>query len=234
MKRTTTLLCALLLAAGLFAQEEMGGFGIHIAYTSPIMRLNSPSSKALEAIPMNGVKVGVNYDATIVKGFGTTLGLNYTYATYNSGWKYINSEMSTDQASYRDTYHGVEIFCDWQYKFQIAGDTYLMLYTGPTIQFAISLTEQDYIRTGTETKKETYYGRTYRDDTGDFKRLNVTWGVGAGFQYKRYFLRGGYDFGLFNPYKSDQFPEQADGTKPWTAGRFDQWQIKIGMYLWRN
>mgnify|MGYP003456251769 FL=1 len=58
-------------------------------------------------------------------------------------------------------------------------------------------------------------------------RLNVTWGVGAGLQYKRYFLRGGYDFGLINPYKSDMF----DGFDIYTRGRFDQWQIKLGMYL---
>ena len=146
MKRTTTILCALLLAAGLFAQDDMGGFGIHVAYTSPIMRLNSPDSRALEAIPMNSVKVGVNYDATIVKGFGTTLGLNYTYATYNSGWKYINPEYGTDQASYRDTYHGVEIFCDWQYKFQIAGDTYLRMSVDITLHTDLKLIGLNGIR----------------------------------------------------------------------------------------
>lgn len=235
MKRTTTIIFSLLLAAGLMAQEDMGGFGIHIGYASPTLRINSPeNSKKLENIRMNGVKVGLSYDATIVKGFGTTLGLNYTFATAYSQWEYINKDVSTDQARCRDSYHGIELFCDWQYKFQIAGDTYLMLYTGPTIQVHLALEEQDYIRTAEGTKTGTYYGRTYRDDIGDFKRLNVTWGVGAGFQYKRYFLRGGYDFGLLNPYKSDQFPERADGTRPWTNGRFDQWQIKIGMYFWQN
>jgi len=57
--------------------------------------------------------------------------------------------------------------------------------------------------------------------------LNITWGVGAGFQYRRYFLRGGYDFGLLNPYKYTDFES---GTH--THGRLDQWEIKIGMYLW--
>ena len=63
------------------------------------------------------------------------------------------------------------------------------------------------------------------------KRLNVTWGVGAGLQYERYFLRGGYDFGLINPYKEATF-HVSDDYNPYTRGRFDQWQIKIGMYLW--
>jgi hypothetical protein len=57
--------------------------------------------------------------------------------------------------------------------------------------------------------------------------LNVTWGVGAGFQYKRYFLRGGYDFGLMNPYKHSDFANEKH-----TRGRLDQWNIRLGVYLW--
>ena len=59
------------------------------------------------------------------------------------------------------------------------------------------------------------------------KRINITWGVGAGFQYKRYFLRGGYDFGLINPYKNADF---TNGNH--TRGRLDQWNVKLGIYLW--
>jgi hypothetical protein len=68
-------------------------------------------------------------------------------------------------------------------------------------------------------------------EVGDMslKRLNVTWGVGAGFQYDRYFLRGGYDFGIINPNKERSFV----GHDAYTRGRFDQWQIKVGMYLWQ-
>lgn len=241
MKRITIILFSLLLTTALFAQEEMGGLGIHIGYAAPTLRINTPTSgQKLETIPMNGMKVGISYDATIVKGFGTTLGLNYTFGTYQSKWVTSDNLYSTNRYSYRDTYQGLELFCDWQYKFEIAGNTYLMLYTGPTIQFHLSLKEQEYIRTSDDTHiakgSEVYYGYTYRDNESfeDYKRLNVTWGVGAGFQYKQFFIRGGYDFGLLNPYKSDQFPARADGTKPWTHGKFDQWQIKLGMYIWQN
>lgn len=236
MKRTTTIIFALLLAAGMMAQEAIGGFGFHIGYAAPTLRINSPTSgRQLETIPMNGLKAGFSYDATIIKGFGTTLGLNYTFGTYYSKWTDIGSSYN-QQARYRDTYQGLEIFCDWQYKFEIAGDTYLMLYTGPTIQCHLTIREQEYIRDADGTHPGTYYGRDYRDNETDFKRVNVTWGVGAGFQYKQFFVRGGYDFGLFNPYKSDQFKDhpKADGSIPWTRGRFDQWQVKLGVYIWQN
>ena len=239
MKRTTTILCTLLLAFSAMAQNETGGFGFHIGYAAPTLRLNSPnasSSKTLETIPMNGLKVGFSYDATLIKGFGTTLGLNYTFGTYQSRWT-TPSALSTDQTCYRDTYQGLEIFCDWQYKFQIAGDTYLMLYSGPSIQCHLSLKEQEYVRSASGTTTvQTRYGYEYRDNDAfeDFKRLNVTWGIGAGFQYKRFFVRGGYDFGLFNPYRKGTFKDMGIDSDYYTRGRFDQWQVKLGMYIWQN
>lgn len=236
MKRTTTLIFTLLLALGAMAQEGMGGFGFHVGYASPTLRINSPYTKTLEATPMSGVKAGLSYDASIIKGFGTTIGLNYTFGTYSSKWVTEDSGYSTSEKRYRDTYHGLELFCDWQYKFEIAANTYLMLYTGPTIQVHLSLREQEYIREGTTTTPKTRDGYDYRDNESfeDYKRLNVTWGIGAGFQYKRYFIRGGYDFGLINPYKKGTFKDMGIDSELYTRGRFDQWQIKIGMYIWQN
>ena len=237
MKKITTILFSILLTTALFAQGEMGGFGMHVGFASPTLRLNSPSNtKKLDSTPLRGIKVGLSYDATIVKGFGTTIGLNYTFGTYRSGWVDDPVYPGLRQTSYRDTYQGLELFTDWQYKFEIAGETYLMLYTGPTIQVHLSLKEQEYVRTASGIEShQTSFGYIYDDVNAfnDYKRLNVTWGVGAGFQYKQFFLRGGYDFGLINPYKSDQFAETEQGF-PKTAGRFDQWQIKIGLYFWRQ
>ena len=106
-----------------------------------------------------------------------------------------------------------------------------MIYTGPNIQCGLALNknvERQAVMNG-EVSKDDPIKRYATDDTNEaIKRLNVTWGVGAGFQYQRYFLRGGYDFGLMNPYKAEQF----DGIDRNTRGRFDQWSVKIGMYIW--
>ena len=238
MKKITTILFSILLTTTLFAQSEMGGFGFHVGFASPTLRINNPnaaSSKTLEATPMSGIKAGICYDATIAKGFGTTLGLNYTFGTYHSQWQ-SSGTYSTQKTSYRDTYQGLELFCDWQYKFEIAGSTYLMLYSGPTIQCHLMLKEQEYVRNTDGTKTQTRFGYEYRNNESfeDYKRLNVTWGIGAGFQYKQFFLRGGYDFGLFNPYKKSTFREMGIESDYYTRGRFDQWQIKIGMYIWQQ
>ena len=107
-----------------------------------------------------------------------------------------------------------------------------MLYTGPTLQCGLSFKDKWYIDDGKNesfTHQEDIYSE---EDMKDYtmKRVNVTWGIGAGFQYERYFLRGGYDFGLINPYKAQSFT----GKDVYTRGRFDQWQIKLGLYLWEK
>ena len=105
-----------------------------------------------------------------------------------------------------------------------------MLYTGPTIQCGLAMTwkryNQDY--EGEKRKPTVFDGYDIDNDPDQvLKRLNITWGLGAGFQYKQYFLRGGYDFGIITPYKNTDF-----STGVHTRGRLDQWNIKIGVYLW--
>lgn len=234
MKRLTLILfiCAATTMAS--AQDY---FGIQLGFAQPIARLNTPTTKtSLFPTSYNGFKVGLVYDATIIKGFGVSMGLNYTFGNHTSAWKQIGTlpypqERSTGQ------YHQLEIPIDWQYKFEIAKRTWIILYTGPTLQCGLDLTSKLYkTNNGKEItleKDNSFYSEDMQDK--ELKRINVTWGLGAGFQYDRYFLRGGYDFGLINPYKASQFDyTDTNGGHPRTRGRFDQWQIKVGIYLWQS
>lgn len=214
------------------------GFGFQIGYAQPTLRLNSPlavypKDSLVDVTTLRGLKAGIVYDGSIYGGFGVSVGLNYTFATNNTGWQSLTS--FTRFPEYRSTtlYHQLELFVDWQYKFEIAKETYLMLYTGPTLQYGLAFTQTDKQRTdesNTITLTQNY--NRYGDDNHDYniKQLNTTWGIGAGFQYKRYFVRGGYDFGLINPYKAIKFDTSLDDR--YTRGRFDQWEIKVGAYLW--
>ena len=229
MKRLTLILfiCAITTMAS--AQDY---FGVQLGFAQPIARLNTPTTKtSLFSTSYNGFKVGLVYDATIIKGFGVSMGLNYTFGNHTSAWKQVGTypypqERTTGQ------YHQLEIPIDWQYKFEIAKRTWIILYTGPTLQCGLDLTSKLYkTNNGKEIileKDNSFYSEDMKDK--ELKRINVTWGLGAGFQYDRYFLRGGYDFGLINPYKERSFV----GHDAYTRGRFDQWQIKVGIYLWQS
>ena len=233
MKRLTLILfiCAATTMAS--AQDY---FGVQLGFAQPIARLNTPTTKtSLLATSYNGFKVGLVYDATIIKGFGVSMGLNYTFGNHTSAWKQIGT-LPYPQERTTGQYHQLEIPIDWQYKFEIAKRTWIILYTGPTLQCGLDLTSKLYTNNGKEItleKDNSFYSEDMKDK--ELKRINVTWGLGAGFQYDRYFLRGGYDFGLINPYKASQFDyTDTNGGHPRTRGRFDQWQIKVGIYLWQS
>jgi hypothetical protein len=118
------------------------GFGFQISWAQPILRINRPGTSALNdslkmAIKMNGFKVGVVYDASYIAGFGSTIGINYTFGVYTSKWRALGIYSDFPRIRQHITYHQLELFVDWQYKFEIAKETYLMLYTGPTLQCGI-------------------------------------------------------------------------------------------------
>ena len=229
------VLCLLLSSIITFIHAEGKQYiGLQVGFTQPITRLNLPvvdQEKTLTPTIFNGVKVGVLYDATLVEGFGYTLGLNYTFGTIQNKWQ-ATGKLEYPRSQKQEFYHQLEIPVDWQYKFEIADNTYLILYTGPTLQVGLSYKQSTHSQTlpnGEITSVE--QDRYTMDGAFALKRMNVTWGIGAGFQFDRYFLRGGYDFGLINPYKAKIFASSGD-YNPYTRGRFDQWQIKLGVYLW--
>ena len=217
------------------------GFGVQIGWAQPIVRLNSPSNPSdakdslSHTVRLNGFKVGLVYDASYIAGFGSTIGLNYTFGLSQNSWEAVNPAYNQyPKTRMTINYHQLELFVDWQYKFEIAKETYIMLYTGPTLQYGVTLgmridtRTEDYV-SGVITTEEGEWFSAYKTDNADeaMRRLNITWGLGAGFQYKRDFLRGGYDFGLMNPFKNGDF---TNGNH--TRGRMDQWNIRLGVYLW--
>jgi hypothetical protein len=233
MKRVFVTMTAVCLAMSMWAVDLPNqGVGIQIGWAQPTLRVNDKNSPDTlnHHIHMNGFKLGIVYDASYIAGFGSTMGLNYTFGVFNGGWNQSNPYNTYPQERQLITYNELELFVDWQYKFEVAKETYLMLYTGPTIQCGLAYQYRTDKRN--EMTDEVTEGTTFKPYTSELndvamKRINVTWGVGAGFQYKRYFLRGGYDFGLINPYKNADY-ENGNHTR----GRIDQWNIKLGAYLW--
>ena len=106
-----------------------------------------------------------------------------------------------------------------------------MLYTGPTLQCGLTFNQKTHKQIQPDGDIDISVNNKYdSQNINALKRINVTWGIGAGLQYERYFVRGGYDFGIINPYKAQVF-NVTDDYHPYTRGRFDQWQLKFGMYL---
>ncbi|MBR5676563.1 MAG: outer membrane beta-barrel protein [Paludibacteraceae bacterium] len=235
MRKSILTLLTLLLALNIYAVDiPKQGFGLQIGFAQPILRQNDASMRyskdsLVNITRLNGFKIGLTYDASYIAGFGSSIGINYTFAGNSTKWEQKNISFSERTQT---IYNELEVFVDWQYKFEVAKETYLIAYTGPSIQCGLSFNRTSYMRNEVTDDISVTKTPRYTTETADeaLKRINVTWGIGAGFQYQRYFLRGGYEFGLINPYKNQKF----EGLDRYTRGRLDQWTIKIGMYLWYN
>lgn len=242
MKRLTIIVFSLIITLNIFAQEENPQYlGVQLGFDRSILRTNN--AKHEEEIStltaMNGVKVGLVYDATLAKGFGFSLGLNYSFDHVKGKW-----EKGTGLAGYTDKreqrlMHSIEVPIDWQYKIAIAKETWVILYTGPTIEYNFIFNERtDYKRLvpGTTKIEENHTNISHyavdQDNDGkmDYTPLNITWGLGIGFQFQKYYIRGGYDFGIYNPYKDRSWNVNND-LQYTNRGRFDGWNIKVGLYF---
>lgn len=251
MKRITLLV--LLTVGALTARAEVThSIGVQAGFARQLHMLNNPKiSEAdktkLEKTPLNGVKIGLAYETMFVKGFGLYTALNYNFTVHSSPWETTQMMPNGRPTSmykqydyrYKAEAHTVDLNLELEYKFEIAGNTYLVLYTGPSVEWIGKYAAEDIWRDNSTQEEKPSFVRVLGYDAADmaeyYRRWNVTWGLGAAFQYGRYFLRGGYNFGLVNPYKYSTFSEMGyEGDKRLTRGRLDNWSIKLGVFLWNS
>lgn len=250
MKKIFISLMMALVAISTQAQEGTQNIGLLLGFGETICRerRDAADTKLSDVFKLDGPTFGFVYETSLWKGLGFQVGLSYRYGVLLGKW---TSPVQFENVKWREVnaQHRLEIPIDWQYKFLIAKDTYLSVYTGPTVQCNIVSNTKFYFRNNTQiptelirevlklndvSSKEYFTTLSYdNDDIVDYHRWNITWGVGIGLQYKQYFLRGGYDFGILNPYH-DKFYNNAFGPDYNRRGRVDQWQIKLGIYIWQH
>lgn len=229
------LLIAAMLISSLTLAAQSQSLGVQLGFSEPILRDNtsSKSSKLDNTTTTDGFKVGLVYDATLIKGFGLSVGLNYLFAADAGSWQNINDLNKAKLIKTTTTQHFIELPIDWQYKFQIAYNTYIILYSGPTIQYNIAFNNDTYIHdkiknTKTHDSSENHYEINLdKYDKTDYSHFNLQWGIGAGFQYKNYYIRGGYNFGIYNHFK-DSYNNLLEYDN---RARYDEWHIRLGIYF---
>ena len=233
-KLLLTLLAVVAATTAILAEQptERQHLGFEIGYNRPLLRESTAAStKLANTISMNGMKVGVVYDASIFKGFGTYLGVYYNVANTYTKWQ--DGAGLTKYPQTREQYltHSIDIPVNLQYRFPIADDTYLIVYTGPSFEYAFSLRQSSYTRTFdqqiTRTDKSYFDIDSDGDGKKDYSHFFVKWSVGGGFQFQNYYLRAGYEFGIKSLY-SDNYNNTYDYTR---HGRYDSWNIRLGIYF---
>lgn len=246
MKKFLAFVFVLVVAGEIVAQEQ--ALGLQIGYSQPSLREPKAGTYSTKDISnktlYKGFNVGLAYEGTIIQGFGAFFSLDYTFGADVNDWKPLYSNQLVPRTRDKASYHGLSVRADWQYKFAVAKETYLLLYTGPVIGVNLSMknTKETEIMDASMTKVDHVDQKVYNRLTENNQELypqllryNIQWGVGAGFQYQRYYIRGGYDFGITNEFKYKYVTEVEGQTLEMrNRCRLDNWHVSLGIYLWQN
>ena len=189
-KILSTLLAASLMLLGTQAFAQMS---VNAGYLNSMLKTSNTSDNA------NGAYAGVSFNIPIAGGLSVAPGVYYSLLTS----KETASLGSVFTGSGTFTEHAVNVPVYLNYGIDLARDTKVFLFGGPTVQYGLaSQVKYDANVAGVSGSK------TFNNyDSDDFNRLNVYLGGGLGFQVSALQITVGYDYGMMNQYKGDNAPQ---------------------------
>ena len=154
---------------------------------------------------LHGVRVGATFTFLLPLHFSMQTGLLYTltYGKNEQHWRSMTAQAVQEEViDHRVLEHNLTIPVRAYYTIPLWKELNLFFYTGP--QLHIGLAEQDtpyaQLTEGTQAwlNGQGIHTDAYDRMKEDRYRANIQWGLGGGFEWERYRLQSGYDFGLNN------------------------------------
>ena len=147
----------------------------------------------------NGAFAGLSFNLPIAGSFAIAPGVYYSVISA----KEMGSLGTIFSASGKFTEHSINVPLYLNYGIDLARDTNIFIYAGPTAQYGIAsttkLTASIAGVSGSTTENN------YDDD--DYNRFNVYLGGGLGFEVNNILITVGYDYGMLNLIKGDNAPK---------------------------
>lgn len=182
----STLLAASLMLLGTQAFAQMS---VNAGYLNSTLKTSNTSDNA------NGAYAGVSFNIPIAGGLAVAPGVYYSLLTS----KETASLGSVFTGSGTFMEHAVNVPVYLNYGIDLARDTKVFLFGGPTVQYGLASQVKYDANVAGVSGSKTF--NNYDDD--DFNRLNVYLGGGLGFQVSALQITVGYDYGMMNQYKGD-------------------------------
>lgn len=163
------------------------------------------------AIYLHGLRVGATVDFVLPYNFSIQTGAlaTLTYGVNNQHW----ASLSAENAQINILQHNLvqlqlTVPVRAYYNIKLWRELRMFFYAGPQLQ--IGLTNYDLINNKTSAEvtawlEENGIITTNHDRylTHELYRTNIQFGIGGGFEWDRYRLQAGYDFGLNNILRSN-------------------------------
>ena len=182
----TTLLAASLMLLGTQAFAQMS---VNAGYLNSTLATKNTKDNA------NGFYAGASFNIPIAGAFGIAPGVYYSLLTS----KETASIGSIISGSGTFTEHAINVPVYLNYGINIARDTKVFLFGGPTLQYGLASNVRYDAQVAGVSGSNTV--SNYNDS--NFNRMNVYLGGGLGFQAGAFQVTVGYDYGMMNQYKGD-------------------------------
>lgn len=182
----STLLAASLMLLGTQAFAQMS---VNAGYLNSTLATKNTKDNA------NGFYAGVSFNIPIAGAFGVAPGVYYSLLTS----KETASIGSIISGSGTFTEHAINVPVYLNYGINIARDTKVFLFGGPTLQYGLA----SNVRYDAQVAGVSGSNTVSNYDSPDFNRMNVYLGGGLGFQAGAFQVTVGYDYGMMNQYKGD-------------------------------
>lgn len=145
----------------------------------------------------DAIRVGALAEYDLKSNFAIQSGLFYNIGYSNKMQRYA---VSGDSVVYNTWSHALEIPVRVVYNLPLFKDFKIFGFAGPNIQIGLiqnqqvdaSLSDELELLTGIQSGKFELYGQE------KLNRINLQIGAGGGVQWRKYSVKGGYDWGLNN------------------------------------
>ena len=203
-------------------------YRLEVGYTQPQQRTDNYTYPDMY---LHGARIGATFTFLLPLHFSMQTGLLYSLSLGNNDQHWRSQTAATVQEEYihhRVLQHNLTIPVRCFYTIPLWKELNMFFYAGP--QLHIGMGEVDYLQLhlsegtlqwlqnqGIPTEK---YDRLRTDE---LFRANIQMGLGGGFEWDKYRLQAGYDFGLNNRVKNKTIAEQ----QMWEWG----WYVAFGYRL---
>ena len=183
-------------------------------------------NKTYEDTYMHGGRIGATADFLLPYRFSLQVGVLYTltYGTSLQRWGQMSYEDYSSPDPITGKVHSGDILHRlYEHQLTIPVRAYyhiplwkqlgMFFFTGPQLHIGLALKDDMQADLSTATKQwfETI-GQPYqpydRYTTKELYRTTIQWGVGGGFEWDKYRLQAGYDFGLNNQVRTRKTADQ--------------------------
>lgn len=194
-------MCILLLGVVYVAKAEQT-YRLEIGYVQPYQ-----ASTEYRSVYFHGGKIGGTVDFHLPYNMTIQTGLMYTfsYGDTQQHWS-TNSTAGTEYVDNKLYSHALNIPIHYTYTQKIWSKLAVFFYGGPNLQIGLAQT-QDAVSYLSDEKLEwlqntcgltSVVGQSDLYQDGTLRRFNFQLGVGGGFQWDKFRIQSGYDFGMFS------------------------------------